>query len=497
MNLKLVVALMSILGVVSCPVFAATDTNQSTDQSNTTQADATQANTQTDTTTAPKHKVKKHHHHRHHVVKEIAPQPEVAYHPDYKGMALAAPAADVCTISQSSMILDNMTQNMGRSLPNGCNPGWFDRIRLSGGIYVQNAWGSRNANLMGEAYQHLALNDVYLNLGATINDWAKAFASLSYNTETINDPTSATILSHVSEYSSAYSNNVTGGSSNQIQVEQAFATFGNFEFSPIFVQLGKQFQDFSRYPIHPITRSLTQVISETLATSAKIGFIAGGFNGSLAAFDDPMAKVGQSSRPANYVFALGYDGPSDAIGWDVGAAYIYNLIGVNDVAYNVGQFNINNAINNDFGYQSRVGAIAAYADVNSGPFIVSGRYTVAVQRFNVNDLPKNGVADLNAANGVPLTTATGAKPWAAGVQAAYGYELWGKNQNVYVGYQASRESAGLELPKSRWLVGYGLEFWRNADFGIEWDHDIAYKVANGGSGNTTNLVNLRAGVKFA
>lgn len=466
MKLKLVVASMSVLGLVSCPVFAAT--------------------------TPTKHK---HHHHKHHhkMMREHETPAqeraeERAERHDYKDMGMPAP--EVCAISHNAMIMDSMTQSIGRSMPSPCNPGWFNRVQFSGGVNVDlGKWGNRNGNYMGENYQRFSLNDAYLNVAALVNDWAKAFASISYDTATIQDPGSIADLD--GEYSSAYSNNMTGGGSPALQLEQAYATFGNFDVSPIFVQIGKQYQDFSRYEIHPITRSLTQVMSETLAVSGKIGFIADGFSGSLFAFDDPIAKVGQSYAPTNYGVALGYDMPSDSLGFDIGAAYLYNLIGVNDVAYMVNQWNAAPG----GGYNTRVGAAAVYADVNSGPFIISGRYTAAVQRFNPMDLPKNGLA--NVVGGVVSPTASGAKPWAAGIQAGYGFDAWGRNQNVYVGYQASREAAGLNMPKDRWYVGYGVDVMgKNTNLGIQWDHDQAYSVGNGGTGNNTNLVSLRAGVQF-
>lgn len=456
MNLKLVVASMSILGLVSCPVFAAT-TN-----------------------------AKKHQKVTHHKVHQVA-------EPDYKGMG---PAPEVCTISQSAMIMDEMTQSMGRSMPNACNPGWFNRIQFSGGVNVDlGKFGNRNTNYMGENYQRFSLNDAYLNVAATVNDWTKAFASISYNTASINSPTIAsTFLGTtgtpiVGEYSAAYSNNINGSGNSALQLEQAYATFSNFDVSPFFIQVGKQFQDFSRYEIHPITRSLTQSMSETLAVSGKVGFIASGFNGSLYAFDDPLAKVGQTSKTTNYGAALGYDQPSDQIGFDLGAAYLYNMIGVNDVAFVVNQYNggVLTPLGVGGGYHSRVAAAAAYADVNSGPFVIGARYTTALQRFNVLDLPKNGL----------VASTNGAKPWAAGVQAAYGFEAWGKNQNIYLGYQASRQAAALLLPKSRWLAGYDLDlFGRYTSVGIEWDHDQAYSKGNGGRGNNSNLVSIRSTVKF-
>jgi hypothetical protein len=182
--------------------------------------------------------------------------------------------------------------------------------------------------------------------------------------------------------------------------------------------------------------------------------------------------------------------PSDQIGFDLGAAWLYNMIGANGVAYNVTQFT-------GGGYHSRIGAVAAYADINAGPFSLSGRYTTALQSFNVFDLPSNGTAGISAITGFPLLGAKGARPWAAGGQAAYTFDAWWcRTQNIYLGYQASNQAAGLNIPKSRWLLGYDISVWRNADLGIEWDRNHGYSHANGGNGSNTNLVSIRAGVQF-
>lgn len=461
MNLKLVVASMSVLGLVSCPVLAA------------------------------KHKHKAKHH-------------TMAAAADYKDMGSlpVAPAKDqICTIPQSTVMMTEMSQNVGRSLPNPCMPDWYKRIFVSGGINVDlGKFGNRNANLQGENYQRFSLNDAYLNVSADVNDWTHAFASISYNTATMNTNPSAfnTVLGNA-EYDAAYSNNVNGGNTSAVQVEQGYVTFSNFDSTPFFLQVGKSFQDFSRYEIHPITESLTQVMSETLATSLKGGFIYNGFTGSLYAFDDPIRKIGNSSPSTNYGISLGYDQNGSDFGWDVGAGYLYNMMGANNVAYSVENFTGGNV------YNSRVGAVALYGDLNSGPFTFAARYTTAVQRFNVNDMPENGAADITGAGAnigsgtavTPTATASGAKPWAAGIQAAYNYDAWGKNQNIYLGYQASREAADMNLPKSRWLAGYDVAmFGENTRLGIEWDHDNAYNASNGGSGNNTNLVSVRSSVKF-
>lgn len=514
MKLKLVVASMSLLGLVSCPVFAATDATTTTDSSATTAtATATSTDTTTTTATAPvkkphvKHHVRVHHrvHHvvvTHHVVASSEPV-------NFKNEVLQPAPVEVCTVSPNTMVMDGMTQSIGRSMPNPCNPGWFNRIQLSGGLNVDmGKWGSRNTGYMGENFQRVALNDAYINLAANVNDWTKAFASVSFmNATTLPDGfgiiASNNNLRSLGEYSAAYANNIQGNGNNVIQLEQAYATLGNLDQIPVFLQVGKSFQDFGRYEIHPITASMTQVMSETLATSAKLGFIVPmGFNGSIYAFDDPVKKFGHGATTTNYGASLGYDLVNDQLGFDLGIGYLYNMIGVNDVAYAVQNFTFNS------GYFNRVGAIAAYGDVNSGPFTLSARYTTALQRFNVLDLPKNSFADDTVTTvfigGTPvLTTITpgldrvGAKPWAAGAQAGYGFEAFGcKSNNVYIGYQTSREAAGLALPKNRWLAGYGIEWWKNTNFGVEWDHDVGYSFSQGGTGRNSNLVSLRAGVLF-
>jgi hypothetical protein len=405
---------------------------------------------------------------------------------NYKG---EIPAPEVCTISQPTLILDETTQSLGRAMPNPCNPGWYNRIQVSGGVnFDLGKFGNRNNDIQGENYQRFSLNDVYLNVAANVNEWTKAFVSVDYSDTT----TTGGVASGTYGYSSVYRN-------RDLSLEQAYATLSNFDVSPIYVQAGKQFQDFSRYEIHPITRSMTQVLSESLATSVKVGFILPmGLNGSIYGFDDPIDKVGQTKTTTNYGASLGYEMPSDQLGWDVGAGWLYNMIGAQDVAHAVSNFT-------GGGYNRRADAVAVYGDVNSGPFALGVRWTGAVSRFSASDLPRNGSADLLVTTVVPtgVTTYTiadgssGAKPWAVGVDGAYSFEAFGcRNNNIYLGYQHSHESAAVGLPKDRYLLGYNVDLYKNTNVGLEWDHDNAYSYSHGGNSKNTNLVSLRGAVKF-
>lgn len=462
MKLKLVVVSMSVLGFVASPAFAATTV---------------------------KHKHIHHHHHYHAPTVVAAPMPVAVQ--DYKDTV----PTPVCVIPHSAMLMDSMTQSIGRSMPTPCNPGWFDRIQLSGGMNLDfGKFGTRTANYQGENYQRISLNDVYVNLAANVSDWAKAFASISYSDPTTSDNiggvTAPDFPGYNAQYSSPYNGlSTTNAGGTNFNLEQAYVTIANFDVTPVFVQFGKQFQDFSRYQIHPITRSMTQVMSESLETSLKLGFIANGFTGSIYAFDDPIPEFGHSSEPTNYGASLGFDMPGDQFGFDIGVAYMYNLMGAQDVADAVNFFESGN------GYEDRASGVAAYADINAGPFTLDARYTTATQRFNAFDLSENGIADRSG--GLLIAGAEGAEPWAAGLQAGLGFDnIFNRNQTLYVGYQVSGEAAALSLPKNRWLAGYNIDVVRNTNLGIEWDHDSAYSVAHGGTGNSTNLVSLRAAVQF-
>lgn len=408
------------------------------------------------------------------------------------------PAVPQCMVSQNALILNHTTQNTNRALPNPCSNLWWKYVGFNAGLNFDVGKLGPDANFQGENYQHFSVNDAYVNVAANFADWAQAFTSFSFNSATIHENPDRHHRFGAAEYSATYSNNINNGSNHNPQVEQAFARIGNLDVFPLYVEAGKEFQDFSRYQLHPITYSLTQVLSEVLATSVKLGFIEQGFYGSVYGFDNAIHSASSDSNH-NYGVAFGYEAPDPDIGWAIGASYLYNLIGANNVAYQVVNFTTGGGTRSDDGfYHRRVGAIAVYGDVNAGPFTLDVRYTQALQSFSVFDLPANGVADLsnNHIAGLPLQNSSGAKPWAAGFDAGYHYLLWDLNQQLFVGYQTSRQTAGLDLPKHRILAGYGIEVVKNINLTAEWDYDRAFNRSHGGTGADTSLFSIRADLRL-
>jgi hypothetical protein len=159
------------------------------------------------------------------------------------------------------------------------------------------------------------------------------------------------------------------------------------------------------------------------------------------------------------------------------------MVGVNDVAGAVNGYRANTGmpINR---FVNSVSSIALYGDVNSGPFTAGLRYTTALQDFSPLDLPSSTAAT------------SGAKPWALDLKVGYGFEAWSKGQAVYLGYQASGEAGFIALPKTRWQAGWDVAMWRYTTLGLQYNHDIAYSQTNGGTGNSSNTLALRAAVEF-
>ncbi len=465
MKLKLVVASMSVLGLISCPVFAATTT---------------------------KHKYQKHQEETSYKGEE-----EVA---NYKGEAF--PRLVTCPkVDMYQPLLDLMNQNIYRAKPTvDCDK----PIQFAGGInFDYQMAGPLNFGYMGENNNRFAVNDAYLNATGHVNNWVHAFLEVSFSNirgVPLHDSDFFVVGPDASDtpkpgiYSEAYH-------TNTLTLQQGYIFVGDLEHFPLFAKLGKQFVNYGQYVIHPITRTMTQVMTETLQTAAQGSFISGwsgfDFHGSVFAFENEMGMVDEDDefilssnghRHTNYGAQLGFGKISDQFGFDVGAGWIYDMAGINDVAYAITRFH-NGETGDDGTYEKRVNGFTVYGLLNTGPFSLSGHYATALQHFDADDLGFSDDDDDDFDD-------DGAKPWAFDVTGAYNFNYWGKAQNLYVGYQQSGDAVNLLLPETRWTAGYGIDVLKNTNLTIEYSHDSDYDDDDGGTGEDSNRVAVRMAVKF-
>ena len=90
----------------------------------------------------------------------------------------------------------------------------------------------------------------------------------------------------------------------------------------------------------------------------------------------------------------------------------------------------------------------------------------------------------------------GAKPSAWMVEAAYGFELGGKEATLAASYQTTDEALALELPKKRVLVGLSAEVMDGLSLGFEWARDTDYGADEGGSGEDTDTFTVLLAAEF-
>lgn len=365
------------------------------------------------------------------------------------------------TINSMNQVTDRKAANLGLD--------WTKYVSVHGGLFVDGVWGAKSQNFVGENSKALSVTNGYMSVEATPNDWTKFDMTANY-----------------SDASSSYST----GSDQTAYVDQVYATFGNSDKYPVFVQLGRQYAPFGRYDLYPTVKSLGQVLTQTNQTEAQLGFVVPqGLYGSVYTFQNGVQQdQADGTKPYNWGGLVGFKKANDRMSVDLGVGYMSNMTGVQaiqDYVTNAGAYSDNTS--GQGYYNSSVGAMAPYVTFKTGPFGVDLDYVAALDRFNKATLPYE------------TSSSDGAKPTAFDANVSYDFNKRDMDQQVFVGYQKSTQSSALDIPKDRYAAGYNVYPWTNVMFGAEIDRDNEYGSGNAGNnsqGETYYIYNLRAGVQF-
>ncbi|MCD8524826.1 MAG: LbtU family siderophore porin [Gammaproteobacteria bacterium] len=267
---------------------------------------------------------------------------------------------------------------------------WAKYVDITGGFYVDAKAGDQTYNAQGENTHRLSVTDAYLKVSATPNSWTRL-----------------TAVSNYSGASTSYGANPDKPeeTDNTVYIDQIYATFGDEARSPVFAQVGKQYLPFGQYNVYPVVKPLGQVLTQTNATDAQVGFIVPeGLYGTAYVFQNPVSSDGlDETMPYNGGVALGFKKNYSGLDVDLGMSYINNMSAVDAIANYIEQETVNE------GYGSSVSALAPYASFQQGPFGFIIDYVSALSTFDQSTLPY----DLNSKNG--------AKPSALDAQASYAF----------------------------------------------------------------------------
>lgn len=319
---------------------------------------------------------------------------------------------------------------------------WYRNIEIGAVVEVEAGYHSP---YQGDSESDIVLATFELGISSQISDWVEVGGSLLFEED-----------------------------DTPLEVDVAYATIADPGQSPRFLTVGRIYLPFGVYETHLVSDPLTLEIGETRETTAQLGFVTGGFNGSAYLFNGTNKKDGEN-RIGSWGANLGYAHESDSLTWVAGIGYISDL-GDSDTLQDVIGDNLGG---NDIG--DRTGGWTVAAGIEIGPFNLIGEYLSATDSFD--------------AVAVPWRT-DGAQPKAWNLEAGYRFDMPGKGTTIAVAYQGTGQALALDLPAERWMVGLSVDILENTALSFEWAHDKDYAVSDGGTGESADTVTAQLALEF-
>jgi hypothetical protein len=354
---------------------------------------------------------------------------------------------------------------------------WYKHVQLSGLINVTAShWSKPNFGVGTHdttASSYLSLAMANLNLDAEFGSWVTVHIGTIYM-----NGSSPTIRNY----------RPSKNANRRLNLEEAYGTIANFNKEPYYLRAGEQFLPFGHYHRYPITQTLTQVLTQTDLPAIQLGLISkkGFYAAAYIASGENKLGDSRSTKLSDYGFTAGYQNYHHAVGFDFGFGYLRNMADVDS---------IRDVVQKNKGYTRSVGGLSVYGDLFAGPFGFSARYVTALRRF--------AAADYQYTHN---SVTKGAKPSAASLSTDYNFKTFGHNSRITLGYQWTHEAHNTAtiiepdnvtaMPKSRWLIGYGMNIVRNVALGLQFYQDQDYGTQYGGTNKKNNVVTARVSFLF-
>jgi len=380
---------------------------------------------------------------------------------------------------------------------------YYDRFGdpLLPGSYI----GPGTRPLFGEKVKQVvgSINNADLFTDVALGNWVSAHfdfayvnASATVHTDAIND----------GDWGSARRDGAA------LKVNQVYMLLANPSVTPFFVQMGKMNLNFGDYNPFPMTKSLTQLISEIRTGGMIAGFILpsgfyGSANWSMAQQSlENLTYAGPfllgTNRDRNYGGKIGFYGDVNCLHINANASYIADM---RDADYISSAFFLLNEehrkffftnliLENQYYLYKRTRGVALHADFRYGPVALGGDYVTALNP--VNEYSNNSRI----------------RAWGVDGSVSFNIPYFNCPSTLSVGYQGSADSAifhtavigptnfgefnpGKILPQRRFIGSYTVKV---APFtaAIEWVNDKDSVSQYGGTDNSSNMGVLRLAAEF-
>ena len=362
---------------------------------------------------------------------------------------------------------------------------WEDTVQPQNPLKLGDIKINGMANLQANYWTHghfdqrdnkafLDLDSIYVNLSSQLNDWTQVSISGLYKNAG---------SSPVKYWPSAG----TRGANRHPRLQEAKVTFANLSKSPLFARVGQMYLPFGRYKRYPLVPGITQQLTQIHSPGLQIGGIydRGIYWTIYGIVGHKAHSSGQDIN--NYGGTVGYRSTQHPVNYDLGVSYLHNLNAIDS---------LQTVVDDQGGYQKSVPAIAAYGDLQMGPFSYGLRYVSALRSFDQSILAyqkHNGQTE-------------GARPDAFDIWSSFQFKTLQHHSSLKLAYGMSRQAyntasiidqdAFYQLPKARISMSYNVNLVKNVVLMANLRRDRDYEKAHGGTNEHEYVASMRLSYLF-
>ncbi len=309
----------------------------------------------------------------------------------------------------------------------------------------------------------LTLGTGELDVAAILNDKVEAYMSLAYDSSPPD----------------------VGGqrlSNSSVDLNMGFVNIGDLDESPFYFTGGQLYVPFGRFSTAMVSAPLTMIFSRTKSRPFILGYKSQQDSGLFAAVYGFSSDTTLGSSAVGGV-NLGYVIDTGKLTGEIGASIISSVDDAGGMQFTgstpgttFGGFssatNGNEAVH-------KIPAAGVHGHLSIDRYNFTAEWVSTTSDFRPQDLSFNG---------------RGAKPSAAQLEAAVTFKTFDKPASVAFGYQWSKDTLALNLPKQRLSGVFNISIWKDTVESLEYRHDINFsknQYANGafpvGSPNANTL----------
>ena len=317
----------------------------------------------------------------------------------------------------------------------GLEDGWFNKVEVGGVIEVEMA---HENNYDGDNPNGVDVGKVELVAAAEIHDWVGSEIVLAME-------------------------------DGNVIVDTAVVTLAP-DTMPVSLTAGRHVVPFGVYESAMVSDPLTKSLGETGDDAIQFALDLDGVTAAAFMFKGDNDRGGDD-QIENFGFSAGYALERDEVSIALGVSWI------NDIGEAGGFDDVEDRVLDG----SMVAGGGASLVASFGGMTAIAEYVAAMKEFKPTEVEFKG---------------KGAEPSAWMVEAGYDFELAGKPSNVSFGYQGTNEALALELPETRFLIGFSIELAEALSLSLEWARQQDYSTGDGGTGKDANTATAVLAAEF-